>query len=439
MKPASRLRPVKPSLSGWRLFAAGAVLLTAALSVRATDVVDQVVAYAQAHPAGEVGGSFRTADYRGDLHDLPIGVFDSGIGGLTVFEAIKAYDAHNNVTGADGADGVPDFANERFIYLGDQANMPYGNYTSAGHLDFLRELVLRDVLFLLGRRAAHFGAKGGLILTEKPPVKAIVIACNTATAVGLNDVRQAIKAWGVPIYVIGVIEAGAHATVTNGRPGGIAVFSTVATCSSEAYPRAIIQAAAEKGLTARPVYQAGLPTLAAAIEGDPSIHQSTKEIVRAELRAFLAKRKAEHTPGQIDTLVFGCTHYPLVRQEFAQALAEEAKQPSSLLSPTVSFVDPAETTAAELFRTLTTQKLWATKPVAAADRFYISVANANASGVRLDADGGLTKDYKYSRSPGQPGRDDTAVVPMGTDTLPASGATLIREHLPLTWAGIQQQ
>ena len=439
MNHASCLRPVKSSLPGLRLCALGTLLLAVVVSARATDVVDQVVAYVQAHPAGDVGGSFRAADYRGDLHDLPIGVFDSGIGGLTVFEAIKAYDAHNNVTGADGADGVPDFANERFIYLGDQANMPYGNYTSAGHLDFLRELVLRDVLFLLGRRAAHLDTKGGLTLAEKPPVKAIVIACNTATAVGLNDVRQAIKSWGIPIYVIGVIEAGAHATVTNGRPGGIAVFSTVATCSSEAYPRAIVQAAAEQQLAARPVYQAGLPTLAAAIEGDPSIQLSTKEIVQAEIRAFLAKREAEHVQGQIDTLVFGCTHYPLVRQEFAQALAEEAKHPSSLLSPTVAFVDPAETTAAELYRTLTAQKLWATKPVGAFDRFYISVANPKSPGVQLDADGGLTKDYKYSRSPGQPGRDDTAVVLMGTDTLPASGATLIRDHLPLTWAGIQKQ
>lgn len=94
----------------------------------------------------------RAADYQDASHDLPIGVFDSGIGGLTVFEAIKTYDAHNNRTGAPVADGVPDFAGERFIYLGDQANMPYGNYTAAGRKDFLRELVLRDQLFLLSRR-----------------------------------------------------------------------------------------------------------------------------------------------------------------------------------------------------------------------------------------------------------------------------------------------
>ena len=79
-------------------------LLAFAPFVSAADgVVAGAVAHARAHPQGEVSGSFRAADYGGDLRDLPIGVFDSGIGGLTVLEAIKRYDAHNNRTGADGA------------------------------------------------------------------------------------------------------------------------------------------------------------------------------------------------------------------------------------------------------------------------------------------------------------------------------------------------
>ncbi len=93
----------------------------------ADDVVASAIAHAQGHPQGDVPSSFVAADYRADLRDLPIGVFDSGVGGLTVLEAIKAHDRHHNLTGADGADGVPDFAGERFVYFGDQANMPYGN------------------------------------------------------------------------------------------------------------------------------------------------------------------------------------------------------------------------------------------------------------------------------------------------------------------------
>ena len=143
------------------------LLTSAAPFLRADEVLDRVIAHARAHPEGDAPASFRAADYRAELRELPIGVFDSGVGGLTVLEALKKHDRHDNRTGAEGADGVPDFQGERFIYLGDQANMPYGNYAAAGRTDFLRELILRDGLFLLGRRHAR---------GDKPPVKAIVIA-----------------------------------------------------------------------------------------------------------------------------------------------------------------------------------------------------------------------------------------------------------------------
>ena len=83
---------------------------------------------------------------------LPIGVFDSGIGGLTVLEALLTADAFDNETLKPGPDGKPDFEDERFIYLGDQANMPYGNYSKEGKTDYLRELILKDATFLLGKR-----------------------------------------------------------------------------------------------------------------------------------------------------------------------------------------------------------------------------------------------------------------------------------------------
>src|SRR4029079_12210505 len=129
---------------------------------------------------------------------------------------------------------------ERFVYLGDQANMPYGNYSAAGRVDFLRELIVRDLLFLLGDRyhirdRHHNG--------EKPPVKAIVIACNTATAYGLTDLRAALKFWGLDVPVIGIIEAGARAVVeqlpADGSPVSVGVLATVGTCSCNAYPKAI--------------------------------------------------------------------------------------------------------------------------------------------------------------------------------------------------------
>ncbi len=389
------------------------------------------VGHGRTHPQGDVPASFVASDYRGDLRDLPIGVFDSGVGGLTVLEAIKAHDRHHNLTGQDGADGVPDFAGESFVYFGDQANMPYGNYAAAGRTDFLRELVLRDALFLLGRRHAR-GAK--------PPVKAVVIACNTATAYGLEDVRAAVKAWDIPVIVIGVVEAGAQglAETAEDAQGGVAVLATVGTCASGAYPRAIAK------VSTKPVRQLGSATLAAAIEGDPSVKTPIRDIIRADVGTFLKSAAADGaTP--VDTLMLGCTHYPLVADEIAEAFAywrdhsdADGRKPyARLVAPKLKQVNPAAWTAEALWRSLHGAKMMADAKSLTRDLFFVSVPNPAWPGVGLAADGSLTYEYKYGRQPGQVGREDTINVPLTADMLPAPTARLVREKLPLTWKSLQ--
>jgi len=397
----------------------------------ADDVVATAVAYTKAHPLGDVPASFVAADYCGDLRDLPIGVFDSGVGGLTVLEAIKAHDRHDNLTGADGADGVPDFAGERFVYFGDQANMPYGNYSAVGRTDFLRELILRDALFLLGRRQAN---------GTKPPVKAIVIACNTATAYGLEDIRAAVKAWGIPVIVIGVVEAGAQglAETADGAQGGVAVLATVGTCASNAYPKAIAK------VTGRPVRQLGSASLAAAIEGDPSVKTPIRDIIRADVGAFL-KSAAADGAAPIDTVMLGCTHYPLVADEIAAAFAYWRDQPdadgrkpyAALVAPRLKQVNPAAWTAEALWRSLHGAKMVAVTKPRFGDQFYLSVPNPKWPGVGLAADGSLAYDFKYGRTEGQLDRQDTINVRMTTDKLPGATAGLVRDKLPLTWRSLQ--
>ena len=397
----------------------------------ADDVVVAAIAHAKAHPLGDVPASFVAADYRGDLRDLPIGVFDSGVGGLTVLEAIKAHDRHHNLTGTAGADGVPDFAGERFVYFGDQANMPYGNYSAVNRTGFLRELILRDALFLLGRRYAS---------GTKPPVKAIVIACNTATAYGLEDIRAAVKAWGIPVIVIGVVEAGAQglAETADGAQGGVAGLATVGTCASNAYPKAIAK------VTGRPVRQMGSASLAAAIEGDPSIKTPIRDIIRADVGAFLKSAAADGaTP--MDTLMLGCTHYPLVADEIAAAFAYWREQSDAdgrkpyarLVAPQLKQVNPAAWTAEALWRSLQGAKMMAVTKPSTGDLFYISIPNPAWPGVGLAADGSLTYEYKYGRQPNQVGREDTINVPLTTDRLPGATAGLVREKLPLTWRSLQ--
>ena len=422
-----------------------AVLAAAPLAAwqAADPVVQRAVDHAKAHPAGDAAATFVQTDYAGDLRNLPIGVFDSGVGGLTVLEALKTFDANDNATGKPGADGTPDFRDERFVYFGDQANMPYGNYPSARKSDFLRELVLKDAAFLLGRRWRPDAAAEPRM--DKPPVKAIVIACNTATAYGLDDVRAAAKAWGVPVVTVGVVEAGARglAETRGERTGSVAVFATKATCASNAYPRAIARIVPQAPL----VHQQGSATLAAAIEGDPAVKESVQAIVDKEVKDLLNQRLRGPSGPPIDTVVLGCTHYPLVQSDILAALeryrtfqASDGSRPfQPLVTPRPLVVDPARFTAQDLWRALDQAKLRLpadTKPVAEGDLFFLSVANPKWPGVQLDAEGGLAKDFKYGRDAGEPGREDTVIVPMTFDRLPTSTANLVRTRLPAVAASL---
>ena len=107
-----------------------------------------------------------------------VGMFDSGTGGLTVLEAFLNLDEFNNMTGDEGADGLPDFSGEDFVFLADQVNMPYGIYNAQGKGDVLKELVVNDAKFLTA---------------EPQNSKIVVIACNTATANALTEVEEYLK------------------------------------------------------------------------------------------------------------------------------------------------------------------------------------------------------------------------------------------------------
>jgi len=175
--------------------------------------------------------------------NLPIGVFDSGIGGLTVLKAIVNYDENQNATLQNGSDGEQDFSKETFIYLGDQANMPYGNYSKENKVDLLKEHIIKDAQFLLGNKY-YANAVGNEVKTDKQPIKAIVIACNTATAYGKEYIEEFIKKTNSDIKVIGVIDAGvrgALSTINSDEDAIIGVMATVGTVASKGYRNTILK------------------------------------------------------------------------------------------------------------------------------------------------------------------------------------------------------
>ena len=408
-------------------------------TLHAADLVE----HTKTHPDGKAAFSFDATAWSDDeaTRHLPIGVFDSGIGGLTVLESLLTLDAFHNDRLQPGADGRPDFAQERFIYFGDQANMPYGNYSAVQRTDYLRELIVKDAVFLLGRR--FWPAEGKEPHFSKPPVKAIVIACNTATAYGLEDIRKAVAAWKIPVIVVGVVEAGARGVLESNTTGGIGVLATVGTCASGVYPRTITQTLGLAGQSVPVIAQQGSATLAGSIEGDAAFPDSVAAYALKEARALAEAYRDSKPTKPLQTIVLGCTHYPLAKDEIDAAFGSLRQEPEfrDLIAEQRLFVNPAEATAKELFRELAKARLRLKaneRCVLEHGQFYLSVPRVEEVGIQLAADGNLDRDYKYSRSPGQLDFEDTKNVPLSPAQIPANSAKLVRERLPAVWKSLNR-
>ena len=210
-----------------------------------------------------------------------IGVFDSGFGGLTVLRELIRL-----LPGAES------------IYLGDTARLPYGSKS--------RETISRYAV-----SSARFLEEQGADL--------LVIACNTATALALEDIQVS-----VPIPVIGVIEPGATAALAATLEGDVLVLATAATVSSGAYTRAL----AAVGLKA---YEKACPLLVPLVEEGWVSHPVTDEVIRIYLQEALAAAP------ETATVLLGCTHYPLIEPAMRRVLDSMGRH--------LAIVDSAKATA----------------------------------------------------------------------------------------------
>lgn len=217
--------------------------------------------------------------------DAPIGIFDSGLGGLTVTRAIF--------------DRLP---NEHLLYLGDTARVPYGTRSPETILRYARSC------------ARHLTRRG---------IKLLVVACNTVSAVALDMLRVELD-----IPVLGVIEPGARAAVAASRTGRIGVIATGGTVASGAYPRAVASLDSRAEVFARPA-----PLLVPLAE---------EGWITGEVPSLVIDRYMRELSGfGVDAVVLGCTHYPL----FRPLLDERAR---ALCGADTVVVDSAEATAREL-------------------------------------------------------------------------------------------
>lgn len=239
------------------------------------------------------------------VRDAPIGVFDSGVGGLTVLRAIHEH-----------------LGKESTVYLGDTARVPYGPKSP----ETVRRYAIEAAEFLVGC-----------------DIKLLVVACNTATAHACPTLARSLD-----IPVIGVVEPGAREAAAASRSGAIGVIGTRGTVESGSYERAI--------LAARP---------AARVRSQPCalfVALAEEGWVSGDVPELTARRYLEPLIEEgIDTLVLGCTHYPLLRPLLAH-----------VAGPDIVLVDSAEATARETARLLASEGLAATGERPPARTYYVT-------------------------------------------------------------------
>ena len=228
--------------------------------------------------------------------NLPIGIFDSGVGGLTVYRALH--------------ERLP---NERFVYLGDTARVPYGTKSLAT----VERYAVENSKFL-----------------EAHGIKLLVVACNTASALAVPAIRKAVH-----VPVIGVIEPGARAAVEVANSANIGVIATEATVNSGAYANAIAALGAKGDVIERacPLF------VSLAEEG-----WANSDVARIVAKDYLS----DFHQTSISALVLGCTHYPILRDVISETVGNQ-----------ITLIDSGAATAADVESLLETKSLKHDEPL----------------------------------------------------------------------------
>jgi hypothetical protein len=187
------------------------------------------------------------------------------------------------------------------------------------------------------------------------------------------------------------------------------------------------------------IAQQGSATLAGAIEGDSAFPEPVSSYALREARSLAEAYLALKPSKPLQTLVLGCTHYPLAEAEIDAAFARVRAEPGwkDWIAEKRILVDPAQLTARQLFLELAQARLrirHGETCVLAKDAFYLSVPDPSCPGVKLAPDGGLDPVYKYARLPGNLKLEDTKNVPLTPDRLPPSSARLLRGRLQAVWS-----
>ncbi len=409
--------------------------------------------------------------YPQDISGLPIGVLDCSVNGFEVVERLLTLDCFDNITGKPEPDGIIDFGGENIQFLSDRANGPYGGYIEVGSLDFLKEQVLSNTIFLMSDD--YFNLAGDEYRSGfKEPVKMIIVSSPVADLRVLPDINNFLEQSGTGVKAIGVVEAGIQEAVSDVDEDGnlcVGVLFAPDGVSSIEYESMIRKSVGNTGGKVQVLNQEAVG-LDAAIKGDTAYVDTTAVVARdsyagpvagvsynnidmslfdrygfdTQDNALLYVRKGD-LPGvqlnsvenyarfhlvsmierhrrsgsrvPISSIILADGSYAQIRDILEEVMDELYNYRRggiylyrSVISPDFRFIDPAECAAAEAYKVLRNDRNLALRGELTRLESFITMPSASLPEDALNPDGTMKDDYKYGR---QCGSEDltTKVVP----------------------------
>ena len=409
--------------------------------------------------------------YPQDISGLPIGVLDCSVNGFEVVERLLTLDCFDNITGKPEPDGIIDFGGENIQFLSDRANGPYGGYIEVGSLDFLKEQVLSNTIFLMSDD--YFNLAGDEYRSGfKEPVKMIIVSSPVADLRVLPDINNFLEQSGTGVKAIGVVEAGIREAVSDVDEDGnlcVGVLFAPDGVSSIEYESMIRKSVGNTGGKVQVLNQEAVG-LDAAIKGDTAYVDTTAVVARdsyagpvagvsynnidmslfdrygfdTQDNALLYVRKGDLSGVQlnsvenyarfhlvsmierhrrsgsrvpISSIILADGSYAQIKDILEEVMDELYNYRRggiylyrSVISPDFRFIDPAECAAAEAYKVLRNDRNLALRGELTRLESFITMPSASLPEDALNPDGTMKDDYKYGR---QCGSEDltTKVVP----------------------------
>ena len=409
--------------------------------------------------------------YPQDISGLPIGVLDCSVNGFEVVERLLTLDCFDNITGKPEPDGIIDFGGENIQFLSDRANGPYGGYIEVGSLDFLKEQVLSNTIFLMSDD--YFNLAGDEYRSGfKEPVKMIIVSSPVADLRVLPDINNFLEQSGIGVKAIGVVEAGIREAVSDVDEDGnlcVGVLFAPDGVSSIEYESMIRKSVGNTGGKVQVLNQEAVG-LDAAIKGDTAYVDTTAVVARdsyagpvagvsynnidmslfdrygfdTQDNALLYVRKGDLSGVQlnsvenyarfhlvsmierhrrsgsrvpISSIILADGSYAQIRDILEEVMDELYNYRRggiylyrSGISPDFRFIDPAECAAVEAYKILRNDRNLALRGELTRLESFITMPSASLPEDALNPDGTMKDDYKYGR---QCGSEDltTKVVP----------------------------